>query len=228
MKRPSMRPPAGTALATLMMLVALAGVAIAAVAKPATAPRASATPAAMPSLAASRAMLGRLEASGRAVAAFEHAQSDPFGDSLRRQRGTLAIEPPDRTRLDFTSGEAVTLRSDGGEWLQPALGQMLRLGTAQAEAARRWWSLLLPGAASRFTEKSLGKNRFLVIARDAEAADSAWVTLGADALPSALRFRGVDGEFVEVRFLQWKFAKPRGRAAFVLEAPAGVDVIDLP
>lgn len=213
------------ALAVLALLATLTAAEGAAPAKrAATTTRAAATP----SLASSRAMLARLEASGRAVASFEHSQPDPFGDGARDQRGTLAIEPPDRTRLDFQSGESVTLRSEGGEWLQPELGQMLRLGSGQAEAARRWWSLLLPGAGSRFTEKSLGKNRFLVIARDDGAADSAWVTLGADALPSALRFRGVDGEFVEVRFVQWKFAKARGRAAFVLAAPAGVDVIDLP
>lgn len=180
-------------------------------------------------LAASRAMLARLEASGRATCSFEHAAPDPLSGEVRRQRGTLALEPPDRVRLDFAgNGEALAMRSDGGEWLQPELRQLLRMGAAQSEAARRWWSLLLPGAGGRFSERALGPLRYLVIAEDEAAADSAWVTLGADALPARLRFRGVDGEFVEVRFTGWKFAKPRGRQAFVLGAPAGVDVIELP
>lgn len=221
-----MKGPIRTALALVALALPATFTAApgAAPAKRAPTTRAAATP----SLASSRAMLARLEASGRAIASFQHSQPDPFGDGAREQRGTLAIEPPDRTRLDFASGESVTLRSEGGEWLQPELGQMLRLGAGQVEAARRWWSLLLPGAASRFTEKNLAKNRFLVIARGDGAADSAWVTLGADALPSGLRFRGVDGEFVEIRFTQWKFSKARGRAAFVLEPPAGIDVIELP
>ena len=218
-----LRAPVPWALALLLAVVALPALAATpATKKPATSARSS-----TPALASSRRMLARLEASGRAVTAFEHTQPDPLGEGRRRQRGTLAIEPPDRTRLDFASGESVALRSDGGEWLQPELHQMLRLGPGHAESARRWWSLLLPGAAARFSERSLGGNRYLVIARDEGAADSAWVTLGADALPSALRFRGVDGEFVEVRFLEWSFAKPRGARAFVLEAPAGVSVIDL-
>lgn len=185
------------------------------------------TPAPAP-LAASRAMLARLEASGRATAAVEHEQPDPLGDGTRRQRGTIAIEPPDRTRLDFASGESVTLRSDGGEWLQPALGQMLRLSAGHAENARRWWSLLLPEAGERFTETRIGPARYLVIAAGGDPADTAWVTLGPGGLPARLRFRGVDGEFVDVRFSGWSFAKPRGPAAFRIEPPAGVETVELP
>ena len=197
--------------------------------KPASATPAKTTARTAPgTLVASRALLAKLEANGRAVATVEHAQPDPFGEGTRRQKGTLAIEPPDRTRLDFASGEAVALRSDGGEWLQPELGQMLRMNADHAAAARQWWSLLLPGASSRFSERALGKSRYLVIAKDGSSADSAWVTLGANALPAALQFRGVDGEMVEVKFLAWSFARPRGPAAFVLAAPAGVNVIEMP
>jgi hypothetical protein len=179
-------------------------------------------------LAASRGLLSRLETHGRAVASIEYTQPDPFGDGARQQKGTIAIEPPDRTRLDFASGESVALRSDGGEWLQPELGQMLRLSAEHAASARQWWSLLLPGAETRFTERTLGMNERLVIAKDADVADSAWVSLGPDGLPRALRFRGLDGEFVRVKFLTWSFAKPRGPSAFVLAAPAGVNIVEMP
>ena len=210
-------------------LAALALLTAAAVAPALAAPARSAARAASPSpLVTSRGLLTRLEKNGRATASIEHVQPDPFGDGIRRQKGTLAVEPPDRTRLDFASGESVALRSDGGEWLQPSLGQMLRLTADHARTARQWWSLLLPGAATRFSEKALGGSRYLVIAKDSGSADSAWVTLGSDGLPRVLRFRGVDGEFVDVRFLSWAFAKPRGPKAFAIEPPAGTDVIEMP
>ena len=38
------------------------------------------------------------------------------------------LRKPDRVRLDFTTtGEKITLRSDGGEWLQPATKQLIRI-----------------------------------------------------------------------------------------------------
>lgn len=174
-------------------------------------------------------MLERLEASGRAVATFEHRAPDPITGEVIRQRGTLALEPPDRARLDVAgTGESVTIRSDGGEWLQPALRQLLRLGPARAASARRWWSLLLPGAAERFTERAIGKRRYLVVAGDGAETDSAWVALGPDALPATIEFRSPDGDLVAVRFTGWKFGPPRGRGAFVIVPPAGTEVVDLP
>lgn len=208
-----------------MRRAALAVAALALVCAEFPAPRADA---AARNLTASRTFVAKLEASGRASARFELLQSDPFGGRPRRQSGTLALEPPDRARLDFEGGESLAMRSEGGEWLQPALGQLLRMGPDQAAAARRWWSLLLPGGGEGFVEKPLARNRVLVIAEGGADADSAWVTLGADRLPAALRFRALDGEFAEVRFRRWTFVKARGRAAFTIPAPAGITVVDLP
>jgi hypothetical protein len=179
--------------------------------------------------ASSRALLARLGESGRAVATIERDDVDPLRGETRTLSGSLALEPPDRARLELAqTGEIVTLRGDGGEWLQPRLAQMLRLGARQAEAARRWWALLLPGSASRFREVPLGSQRYLVVAGEGGAADSAWVTLDRAGLPSKLRFRDAAGEFVDVRFRGWRFERGRGRAAFVQSAPAGIHVIDLP
>jgi outer membrane lipoprotein-sorting protein len=190
---------------------------------------ASALATAGPGGASSRALLSRLAESGRAVATLERDDVDPLRGETRTLSGSLALEPPDLARLELAqSGEIVTLRSDGGEWLQPRLVQMLRLGPRQAGAARRWWSLLLPGNASRFREVPLGQRRYLVIAGAGGAADSAWVTLDRAGLPSKLRFRDAAGEFVDVRFRGWRFEHGRGRAAFTQSAPAGIHVIDLP
>jgi len=206
---PALAPPAGAA---------------------AGAPAASAAPqAAGAELAASRVFVRRLIASGRATASVERRASDPFGGSARTVRGRIALEPPDRARLDLgPGGESVTLRADGGEWLQPALGQMLRLRPAAAAAALRWWSLLLPGAGARFGERRVGAREYAVVARDGAAGDTAWVTLDAAGLPFVLRFRDAAGEPVEVRLTGWSFGPPRGARAFTLRAPPGTVVVELP
>src|SRR5262249_26257422 len=117
-------------------------------------------------LESARGLAARLSA-GRAEAMVERRALDAFTGKWRAIRGWLALEPPDRALLEFpASGERIALRADGGEWLQPALGQMLRLGPANAGAARRWWELLLPGAGSRFAEVKLGAGRYAVVRRE--------------------------------------------------------------
>jgi hypothetical protein len=217
-------PRAVRALAGLACLV-LAGDAFAA-APPAARP----APPPAKTLESSRVLATKLAASGRAMAKLERRERDPFSGAITAQRATLALEPPDRARLDFESGgERVTLRGDGGEWLQPNLGQMLKLSSDQAAAALRWWQLLMPGAEKRFREAPAGPKRWLVLAPDAAgAADSAWVELDRAGLPARLAFRDAAGESVSVAFHDWRFEHARGRAAFVLAAPAGIQVIELP
>jgi outer membrane lipoprotein-sorting protein len=192
--------------------------------------RAAPAPAPARPLEASRVLVERLTASGRASARIDRRETDPFSNAVRTVHARLSLEPPDRARLDFEpNGESVTLRGDGGEWLQPQLGQMLKLSSEQASAALRWWQLLLPGGTAHFRERPLTARRFLVIAPgDAGAADSAWVDLDRAGLPARLAFRDASGEEVSVAFREWRFERPRGKAAFVLAAPPGIQTIDMP
>jgi len=190
-------------------------------------------PAATPgdTLESSRGLAARLRGAGRAEARVERRALDAFTGQARSIRGRIALEPPDRALLAFpASGERVALRGDGGEWLQPALGQMLKLGPENAAAARRWWDLLMPGAGTQFAERKLGPRRFAVVRRgEGDAgADTAWVTLDAQGLPARLEYRVPGAEQIEYRMSAWTFARARGRAAFVLVAPDSLQVVDLP
>jgi hypothetical protein len=182
-------------------------------------------------LESARALAARLRTSGRAEAQVERRAIDAFTGQWRSSQGKVALEPPDRALLEFpATGERVALRGDGGEWLQPALGQMLRLGPANAAAARRWWELLLPGAGDRFAERKRGVGRFAVVRKGeaAGAADTAEVTLDAQGLPARLEYRIPGADRVEYRLHAWKFSHARGRGAFVIHAPDSLQVVDLP
>jgi len=177
--------------------------------------------AAYPALQSARALAARLGAGGRAEALVERRALDPFTGAVRSIRGRLALEPPDRALLEFPStGERIALRGDGGEWLQPALEQMLRLGPENAAAARRWWEPLLPAGGGRFHEQALGGGRYAVVPREAPrgGGDTAWVGLDSRGLPVRLEYQ-VRG---------WRFLRPRGRAGFVIEAPDSFQVVELP
>ena len=182
-------------------------------------------------LGAARALAERLESSGHAEARLERSVFDPIDGKRRVVRGRLSLEPPDRAALFFpATGERVTLRGDGGEWVQPRLRQMLVLGPERAAAARRWWELLIREHDDRFSAHSLGPNLLVVTARAADGApvDSAWVTLDRVGLPSRLEIEeGSDGR-TAYRFTNWVFGRARGRAAFVLVAPNGYEVIRVP
>jgi hypothetical protein len=180
-------------------------------------------------LESARALAGRLRASGRAEAQVERRALDAFTGKWRSSQGRVALEPPDRALLEFpATGERVALRGDGGEWLQPALGQMLRLGPANAAAARRWWELLLPGAGVRFAERKVGPGRFAVTREGARDPDTAEVALDAQGLPARLEYRIPGADRVEYRLRSWRFPRARGRDAFVLHAPDSLQVVDLP
>jgi hypothetical protein len=187
--------------------------------------------AAHPALESARALGARLRSGGRAEAQVERRALDPFTGGWRSIRGRLALEPPDQALLEFPStGERIALRGDGGEWLQPALEQMLRLGPENAAAARRWWELLLPAGGARFSEASLGGGRYALVPREAlrGGGDTAWVRLDSSGLPSLLEYKVEGGARIAYRLRGWRFPRPRGRAGFVIEPPDSFQVVELP
>jgi outer membrane lipoprotein-sorting protein len=78
--------------------------------------------------------------------------------------------------------------------------------------------------------RRLAAGRFLIVAAagQGEPADSAWVWLDRAGLPSRLEIREEPGERTAYRFSNWRFMRPRGRAAFVIAPPAGYEVVRLP
>ena len=94
-------------------------------------------------LEATRALSAGLVRTGRAEATLSWSVPAPPGRAAAALRGVLAIEPPELARLDIAAtGERITLRADGGEWLQPQLQQFVKLDARHSVAAMRWWRLL--------------------------------------------------------------------------------------
>ena len=119
-------------------------------------------------LVTARAMSRALAGGRSAEATVSYAILD-MGGTPRTVAGRVRVEAPDRVRLDFTTGEKITLRSDGGEWLQPATKQLLRIPRDRASGALRWWRVLLPGSGATFSEESLGDRRYRLTSRDVTA-----------------------------------------------------------
>jgi outer membrane lipoprotein-sorting protein len=189
-----------------------------------------------PPLAATRTLAARLAHSGRGEAPVAVSRSDPMGGPDREDKGQLVLEPPDRVRLDFAkTGERIALRGDGGEWVQPAAKQMVRISREQAGLAAWLWEVFLAGGGDAFSEqasgeRSSGERRYTLEPRDREAGLPARITITLDAhgLPAEVRF--VESEGVEIRyhFKSWSFRAARGARAFALTAPHGYAVVDLP
>ena len=174
-------------------------------------------------------LAARLSRSGRAEARMERRVEDPLTGRVRFEPGRLALEKGGRARVDFDrGGESVTLRPDGGEWLQPALKQMIRFGGESAELGLRWWGTLTDRGGGH-EERALGGGRSLLVLRGEAGApaDSAWVTLGRDGLPRRLEIVEPGGGRAEYRLAGWKFRPARGAAAFTLKAPQGYEVVDM-
>ena len=65
-------------------------------------------------LEASRALVRSLAERGRAEATLRYLVASAPGSAPRSVHATLALEPPDRARLDVpATGEKITLRGDG-------------------------------------------------------------------------------------------------------------------
>jgi hypothetical protein len=152
------------------------------------------------------------------------------GESLRSDRGRLTLEPPDRLRLDFAgSGERITMRGDGGEWLQPATRQLLVLRPEQAQAVVSMWRAFLTGGGEAYGERALGGRRYRLVARrpDPGLPDSLAIELGADGLPARIRAWTGDQQWT-LQLSGWSFGRARGAAHFTLRAPAGYAVFEWP
>jgi hypothetical protein len=175
---------------------------------------------------ATRVLLARLRATGRAEATLRVGRPDALGPGRVTIAGTLALEPPRSARLDFADGERLTLRADGGDWLQPATRQLVRAGAARAAGLLAWWAALLDPSGAGLVERKLGPRRY-ALAHPGAGADQV-VELGADGLPRLIRVDAGGGEPVEYRVTRWRFVKARGHDAFVLRPPPGYEVVDLP
>lgn len=196
---------------------------------PAADARADPAATAPPPPAAAREFSRRLARAGRAEASLTRRFQDPLRGGQVVMHGRLALEPPDRARIDFDeTGERVTLRADGGEWLQPQLEQMLRFGQAGAMGALRWWTLFGGVTGAGVSERRIGPREWMItMPASGVAGDSARVELDAVGLPHRIVIVEEAGAPVEYRLEGWRFTKPRGRPAFVIQAPPGYEVFDL-
>jgi outer membrane lipoprotein-sorting protein len=180
-------------------------------------------------LESTHALLAGLSRTGRAEALLSWSVPGPPGSLSQSMSGTLALEPPELARLDVRgTGERITIRNEGGEWLQPALKQFVRLTPRHSVAAMRWWRLL--GSGTGATERKLAPRRFrlTIEGTPSASADSADVWLDARGLPSRLElFDGMGGKQV-YRLAAWRFAKPKGAASFTQVPPPGVEVVEMP
>ncbi len=177
----------------------------------------------------SSAALVRELAAGRAEAHLRYSMPGTSG-APRTVHALLALELPERARIDVTStGEKLVARPDGGEWLQPALKQMLKFRPQQAAAALRWWKVLL-GDDTAARERRTGANTFVVtlLGPGGAPTDSAEVTLGAKGLPLRLSTPAGARDAQVYRLEGWRFMRARGPAAFQLKPPAGIEVVTLP
>ena len=180
-------------------------------------------------LESTRALREGLAAHGRAEALLSWTVPGTSGTATTPMHGTLSLELPSLARLDIRgSGEQVTLRADGGEWLQPRLHQMVRLDARRSVAAMGWWRLLVGGEGA--SERALGSRHWrLTIAATARTdADSADVWLDARGLPSRLEMAAVGGDRTVYRLAGWRFTRAKGVSAFRLVAPSGVEVVEMP
>lgn len=198
---------------------------------PAPPPAPSGTPPASPALAATRALVAKLAGAGRGEAPVIVSQSDPMGGPGREDRAQLVLEPPDRVRLDFSrTGERIALRGDGGEWVQPAAKQLVRIRREQAGLATWLWEVFLKGGGDAFAERASGERRYTLEPRDREAGLPVRITLILDpvGLPAEVRLVERDSVEIRYRFRGWSFRSAKGPGAFTLTAPHGYVVVDLP
>lgn len=201
-------------------------------------------------LESTRALAAGLARTGRAEATLSWSVVGPPGSSAGAMRGVLAVEPPALARLDIAAtGERITLREDGGEWLQPRLQQFVKLDARHSVAAMRWWRLFAGSAPARgaagtppkgaadgaaravaFAETKLGPAhyRLVIPATPWAGADSADVWLDARGLPGRLELADGMGGHTTYRLSAWRFVRARGMAAFRLTAPPGVETVELP
>jgi len=179
-------------------------------------------------LGSSRALIAGLRLSGRAEATLQLSRLDPLSGRTNVVRGRLILELPRLARLELEDGQRLTLREDGGDWLQPATRQLVRAGVRSAAGALVWWGALLDLQATGVQERKVGTRQYVLTEPGAGEALTQRIELGADGLPRRLTVEMSPGERVEYRLTRWRFLRSRGPADFVLKAPAGFEVVELP
>jgi hypothetical protein len=179
-------------------------------------------------LGSSRALLAGLRSAGRAEAALVLNRLDPLTGRTNAVRGRLILELPRFARLELADGQRLTLRGDGGDWLQPAARQLVRAGSRSAAGALVWWGALLDPQAAGIQERKVGPRQYVLTRPGAGQEQAQRIELGVDGLPRRLTVETSPGERIEYRLTRWRFVRSRGPADFVLEAPAGFEVVELP
>ena len=179
-------------------------------------------------LGSSRALLSGLHSSGRAEATLRLSRLDPLSGRTNVVRGRLILELPRLARLELEDGQRLTLREDGGDWLQPATRQLVHAGTRSAAGALVWWGALLDPQATGVQERKVAARQYVLTQPGAGDALVQRIELGVDGLPRRLKVEVSPGEWVEYRLARWRFVRSRGPADFVLEAPTGFEVVELP
>jgi hypothetical protein len=180
-------------------------------------------------LQAATALARSVRSTGRAEVTLRYLMP-VFTGGERAVSAVLALEPPDRARIDVpATGEKIVARADGGEWLQPSARQLLRFKPSQGAAALRWWRALLdPGRGA--SERRAPDGHWVLTLRDEQGAaiDSADVWLDARGYPARLRSPAGTDDASTYRLSGWRFTRARGEAAFHLSAPPGVESVEMP
>lgn len=176
--------------------------------------------------AAIRPLVERMTRVGRAEARVV-VTTQTGGEATASRRGTIALEPPDRLRLDYADGEHLATRQGGGEWLQPRLQQMLTLTAAQAGEATELWSVLHGGSRGVGERRVGARLSRLTVPQGNDPPETLLVTVGADRLPAKIETRVGDVRWT-IRLSSWRFTAAKGAAAFTLHAPAGFEVVPMP
>jgi hypothetical protein len=179
-------------------------------------------------LGSSRALIAGLRSSGRAEAMLQLSRLDPLSGRTNVVHGRLILELPRLARLELDDGQRLTLREDGGDWLQPATRQLVRAGSRSAAGALVWWGALLDPQATGVQERKIGTRQYVLTQPGAGEALAQRIELGVDGLPRRLTVETGPGERVEYRLARWRFVRSCGPADFVLKAPAGFEVVELP
>lgn len=179
-------------------------------------------------LSSSRALLAGLRSSGRAEATLRLSRPDPLSGRSIVLRGRLILELPGLARLELDDGQRLTLREDGGDWLQPATRQLVRAGSRSAAGALVWWGALLDPQATGIRESKVGPRQYLLTRPGAGEGAVQRIELGVDGLPRLLAVELSPGERIEYRLTRWRFVRSHGPTDFVLDAPAGFAVVELP
>jgi hypothetical protein len=193
----------------------------------ASAGRGVAVPVETGTILSTRALAAQLKP-GRAGEAVVSYRTTDLAGAARTVRGRLRVEPPDRVRVDFTTtGESIALRGDGGEWLQPASKQLIRIPAARAAEAMQWWRVVMPWRAAEFREEAMADGRYRLEPAHGEASPIA-MRLDARGFPSEIVVEGMSDTPTMYHLSGWKFGPARGAAAYRLRAPAGYETVELP